>query len=523
MPPRRPLTPLLLALATLLPARGARAAEASAAVAPPGGAARARAVGLKPPVPAPLEGPGARRGRPADPALAAALPDLRIPPREHGPGSGSPSGEPWRDPLPRSGAASRWTVPAAESLGVNLAMMGWNRWVGAAPWADISADSIGRNLHSRWVLDDDQFWVNQFGHPYQGTWAFSAARSAGQGFWVSSAYAFAASGLWEIAGETERPSRNDQVTTTVAGMVLGEILGRFSDALRAEGGAWNGMAASVLSPMGALNRRLLGPTRAEPAPSSRWALAMGGITGDATGDRGTWGGSVGLDFAWGLPGDPELELEQPFDHFVLEARYGFARDPDATVRGRGLLAGRTFDAAPARGLYGLFLAFDFDTPRRFRVSTSALGLGGSARAELGRGLALEGDLLGAAVLLGAAGTVERADGGEGRDYRMGPGAQSMAALDLVAGDRARLGVVGRQYLILGEGEVSGDELLLELGARGSVRVAGAHALAADVSRHLRRASADALGPVREAGWAFQVSWVVQGGAAPRAAEWPVEL
>ncbi|ACL66974.1 conserved hypothetical protein [Anaeromyxobacter dehalogenans 2CP-1] len=520
---RRPHAALaaIAAIACLAAPHATPAAEASAATPL---AVQGR-TGLKPPAPASrsARGVAAAGVAPAREGLAAGLPDLRIPPREDGPGVGTLPEDSWHDPLPRRGSASRWTVPAVESLSVNLAMMGWNRWVGAAPWADISGDSIGRNLRSRWVLDDDQFWVNQFGHPYQGTWAFSAARSAGQGFWVSSAYAFAASGLWEIAGETERPSRNDQVTTTVAGMVLGEILGRFSDALRAEGGTWNGVAASVLSPMGAVNRRLLGPTRPERATSSRWALAMGGATGDATGDRGTWGGGVGLDFAWGLPGDPDLELEQPFDHFVLEARYGFARDPDATVRARGLLAGRSFEAAPARGLYGLFLLFDFDTPQRFHVSTSALGAGASARADLGGGLALEGDLVGAAVILGAAGTVDRGDDGKGRDYRIGPGAQALAGLDLVAGTRARLGAVARQYLIFGEGEVAGDERIAELGARGSVRVLGAHAVAVDVSRHLRHASADASGPVREAGWAFQVSWVIQGGVAPRAADWAVEL
>ena len=52
---------------------------------------------------------------------------------------------------------------------------------------------------------------------------YLGARSTGNGPWVSFGYAFGASLVWEIAGETEPPSYNDQITTPVGGALLGEV------------------------------------------------------------------------------------------------------------------------------------------------------------------------------------------------------------------------------------------------------------------------------------------------------------
>ena len=57
----------------------------------------------------------------------------------------------------------------------------------------------------KWVIDDDQFSVNQFLHPYGGTVYFGLARSAGLNFWESFLYAAAGSFLWELGGEKTTP------------------------------------------------------------------------------------------------------------------------------------------------------------------------------------------------------------------------------------------------------------------------------------------------------------------------------
>ena len=56
---------------------------------------------------------------------------------------------------------------------------------------------------SKWVIDDDQFSVNQFLHPYSGTVYYGLARSAGLNFWESLAYAGAGSFLWELGGRKD--------------------------------------------------------------------------------------------------------------------------------------------------------------------------------------------------------------------------------------------------------------------------------------------------------------------------------
>jgi hypothetical protein len=400
-------------------------------------------------------------------------------------------------------------LPLAETLATNLVVMQWNRSVGEAPWADVSVASVGRNLRSAWVLDDDQFWVNQFGHPYQGTWSFTAARSSGLGFWGSAPFTFGASALWELAGETTAPSLNDQVTTTVSGVLFGEILYRLSGALRADGGGWREVFASVLAPMGAVNHRLLGTSQAIGAPPSRWQVAIG-----AAGTPGPAGlrqelGYGALAFTYGVPGSAGLEIEHPLDHFTLEASWTAAADPAATVLARGLVAGSTFDASAARGLWGAFLSFDLDTTPGHRVSTSALGFGGSASAELGGGLALEADAIASAVLLGAGGKVSSPDG-LGRDYRFGPGEQALLAVRL-AGSRLSAGVSVRQYLLFAADGDSGTEQLLHGTASARLRLVGDGGIGVEVSRYLRRAEIGGE-TVRQADSVVRLYLVVLGGA-----------
>lgn len=406
-------------------------------------------------------------------------------------------------------------VAASEALAIHLGMMGWNRWVGDAQWASVSASSIQQNLRSGWVRDDDKFWINQFGHPYQGTWAYGAARSAGLGFWTSTAFPVAASALWELAGETTAPAFNDQVTTSVAGIVLGEALWRLAESIRADGGTLNEVLAGVLSPMSALNGHVLGRTAPRAPPSTRWVLELGALAGDAPGAG--WPGAsdpprafAGVDLTWGLPGDPDLSLDEPFDHFVLQASYGAAADPVAIARGRGLLLGEKLEPMEGvRGLWGLFLSFDFDTTGPYRISTSALGVGTCGRAELGGGLALETTAIASAVLMGAAG--EQPPYGAGRDYRFGPGEQLLVDVRVRADPRVSGGVTLRQYLVVGDGPGAGADVLVEASASVLVRIRGPHAIGAEAAHHLRRVR-DAEGSlVTGEGDAVRVYYALVGG------------
>jgi hypothetical protein len=413
-------------------------------------------------------------------------------------------------------------IPAAESAAVTLVMMGWNRWVGEAPWADISGESIGRNLRSAWVLDDDQFWINQFGHPYQGMWSMTAARSAGLGFWRSTPYAFASSLVWEIAGETEPPSINDQITTPIGGIVLGEVLFRLAGILRGDGrNPWREIGAGLLAPMDALNHGLLRDGHDELDEPRAWTLSAGPVTArlawDAEGPPPGWETSpeVAFRMVHGLAWHPAFHFERPFDHFELQAAYAGRSNPDATLILRGLLAGATY-GGPAgwRGVYGLYGSFDLDTPGVFRVSTSALGLGTSGGRLFAHDLLLEGTAIVSGILMGGAGQVPRDAEGKGRDYRLGPGGQSVLELQLTAAERAAVRLGLRHYLLFGAGAIGGDELIGAGDAAVVVRIAGEHGVGIEGTLHTRTLWPEVGGREAFTGRSVRVFWEMNGFHAP---------
>jgi hypothetical protein len=75
------------------------------------------------------------------------------------------------------------------------------------------------------VIDDDLWYINYVGHPYQGGYYFNNLRSQGAGFWASAAYGLAQSMIWEyiIEGWFERPSIQDMIVTPLAGALVGEL------------------------------------------------------------------------------------------------------------------------------------------------------------------------------------------------------------------------------------------------------------------------------------------------------------
>jgi hypothetical protein len=372
-------------------------------------------------------------------------------------------------------------VPAVETSLMTLAMMGWNEYVGDASWAAISSESIRRNLSSEWVFDDDQYWVNQFAHPYQGTWSFTAARSAGLSFWQSVPFTVLSSYAWEIVGETELPSLNDQITTTFGGVVLGEIFHRSIGMLRRDPGFLRGLAAAVLSPFAAFNHAVLGDWREVPRNPTEMTAWVGAVAfaPDQENDRALGAGAVpdfGLRLVYGPGGDPDTRFERPFDHFELVASYGTYEDPIATLLLRGLVAGAPWETGRGRGLWGAFVGFDLVSPGNYRVSTSHLGVGAVSRFQLAPALALDVDLVVSGVPLGTAGWAWPGEDGKGRDYHMGPGVQATLDARFRLGDRAVASMGVRQYVIVGAKDSVGEERMTYLSASALLRVLGPHAL-----------------------------------------------
>lgn len=106
----------------------------------------------------------------------------------------------------------------------------YDRYVARKDYAVISLKTIGHNFNPKsWTWDNDNFHTNQFGHPYHGSYFFSAYRSNGYSFWEAVPAAFAGSYIWETAAENQYPAPNDFINTSFGGIVLGEMTYRLSN------------------------------------------------------------------------------------------------------------------------------------------------------------------------------------------------------------------------------------------------------------------------------------------------------
>jgi len=108
-----------------------------------------------------------------------------------------------------------------QAISVDASIWAYNSYIAKEPWAKISIQSLKNNIEHGWVIDEDEFDVNQFGHPYQGSLVYTAARAQGLGFWESIPYPIFSSFIWEIGLETEYPSINDMITTPLSGITYG--------------------------------------------------------------------------------------------------------------------------------------------------------------------------------------------------------------------------------------------------------------------------------------------------------------
>ena len=173
---------------------------------------------------------------------------------------------PQEEPAPEDNRDHQsYVLPVVEIVAMDAAVNLGGRLLLDPANFEVTPASIRRNLRGPWVVDDDPFEINQFGHPYQGAMYHGIARSNGLSYWPSVAYTFAGSALWEIAGETTPPSRNDQIASGIAGSFLGEPLFRISRLLleRADHGpgVWRTLASVLASPPTGLNHVLVGRSR----------------------------------------------------------------------------------------------------------------------------------------------------------------------------------------------------------------------------------------------------------------------
>lgn len=384
-----------------------------------------------------------------------------------------------------------FVLPIVEIVAMDAAVNRAGRMIFEPETFDVTPTTIHRNLRGPWVVDDDPFEINQFGHPYQGAMYHSIARSNGLGYFPSMIYTFAGSAMWEIAGETTPPSFNDQVASGVAASFLGESLFRISRLAldRSDGtpGVWRKLGAVLASPPTGLNQLMVGTPAGLPSsdavPFSDIRVQFGG---SAIAERGTRA-NVALNqfqphFAfsidYGYPGNPGYPHERPFDYFRFETNV--SSEGMEQLSTRGLIAGGDYASGSGgvAGIWGLYGTYDYFTPDDFRLSTTAFSFGTTLQA------GHSGLVMQSTALLGAGYAAARALAKGDADYHYGITPQSLVNVRFLTGSRAALDLSAREYFISGLGGFGTDrrDLIYVGDASLAVRVFGRNALALTYQR-----------------------------------------
>ena len=388
-----------------------------------------------------------------------------------------------------------------------------------------------------WGFDGDSFQVNQIQHPYQGAVYQGFARSAGLGFWESFAYTFLGSFVWEVAGETTKPSINDQVASGIGGSLLGEPLFRLSSLVLEDGGYdpgfWRELGAAVLSPPAGFNRHVFGdrfkgvfPSHS-PATFTRVRLGAT-LTEHASGsgaDNNVIRNEGTLDYylAYGLPGKDGYTYDRPFDYFDVQFTAVSSKYVFENIMTRGLLYGKKYEAGDDyRGVWGLYGSFDYISPQIFRVSSTTLSLGTTGQWWLTRAIALQGSAFGG-IGYGAAGTVHPT---EERDYHYGGVGQGLLAARLIFGDKAMFDMTAREYYISGFGstQVDGSERIFRGNASLIVSVYKRHGLGIQYIMSQRDASTPNIPGTHQTVGTWSIAYNFLGDSRFGAVEWrPAEV
>lgn len=221
-------------------------------------------------------------------------------------------------------------IVAAEVIGLNVFVWGWDRYVLDKTYARTGPSYWKRNFREGWEWDHNHWAINFYGHPYQGSMYYATARAGGYGFYESMLWAALGSGTWEMFAETEYPSRNDLVMTSIGGSVYGEVLYRMSRKLYGlEEVPWyKQLAAFIIEPAGVFQRKAFGNRDSKTGNTAMdmdlylgLGRRMGSISrfgsekedelDDDWKDRHLM---LGMDIEYG---HPYSKVKRPFDYFTI--------------------------------------------------------------------------------------------------------------------------------------------------------------------------------------------------------------
>lgn len=304
-------------------------------------------------------------------------------------------------------------------------------------WSKVGFKSWWRNLNLGWEYDEDKFLTNYFAHPYHGNLYFNSGRANGYDFGESAVWSFAGSAIWEFFAETERPSFNDWINTSVNGIVLGEITYKLAtyvtdNTVNGSHRIWTEIAGALINPVRGFSRLISGEAyRVFPNPEWRipknfYLLFNGGfrqLDRDGDGDEIIKEGvQEGLfDFEVYYNNGFGKDLDVPFSSINFSASI-VSGSPNLTqLSANGNLYGWLLNKKSNRShILNITLQYNyFNNPRFIYGGTSVIP-------HLISSFKIKNNLyinttLGLNVVLMGATPNDYYTNGEGRDYDFGPG------------------------------------------------------------------------------------------------------
>jgi hypothetical protein len=318
-----------------------------------------------------------------------------------------------------------------QTLGQDMSIWAFNSYVMNQPWAKISLNTLETNISNGWVWDEDEFNVNQIGHPSQGALVYLGARAHGLSLWQSMPYPFLGSLIWELGMETESPSINDMITTPLSGIAFGEMIHRLSILTlgpNPNASLTRQIAAGIMNPTGyGINRLLFGKVihknfAYKSLPLLGDIAFGGGPRFIKTNEESLFPRRfIKFNLAHGNPFDIDKEYA-PFDFFTFTSVLNMSRTE---------YVGEIYSSGMLKKMYqknkrnyktvlGLFQNYDFMNHDDYKVSSASIGLNYLQFYRISPQLNLRSQIASSFIILGSAG--DTSDETTGRDYHFGPGA-----------------------------------------------------------------------------------------------------
>lgn len=352
----------------------------------------------------------------------------------------------------------RYPLAIVEGAAFNLSLNLSVRYIADEDWARISIDSIRQNGETGWVWDEDLFSTNQFSHPYHGAILYNFGRIHGLTYWEALPVTALGSWEWERFLETDAPSINDQVTTTLAGAFVGEIFWRLSSQIL--DGSSSGrirlvreLAAAAVDPPRGLDRLITQKAWHSAGGTVRVPIEQKlGVGFQVVGEHTN---QVRLHYRLRYGG---LRLKKPLDAFEASIDGLVTTDlKDAGVE-IFLSGGLVGVQVGKHHLIGIFQHYDYFAGPTLRIGSTAIGPAWWADAPLGErwSLSVRASLM-AVPVAGADSPFAQLH--TERSYIFGQGAQSALRLELGHEQLGHVFAEARAYAVHSSVPPHGEEFI----------------------------------------------------------------